>query len=242
MAARNRGAALVRVLVLAGTVGCVSGSPATVWAQGVTAVASLVGPPRFDVTIGVGIVTGGTLGAGDANLRANAPTLQNYPLFSTASELGPAIGLDARVAAVVRGRASLEAQIRLSQPTLTTLVTDDVESGEDVSLATPLTEMLIGGGIRVRLDDLRRTTRLMPHVSAGAGVVRQTYDGGAYVEQRSVFYLGGGVRYGLGARPRGYDRQGVRVDAQWLMSGSRDESAQDRSGRASVSGGVFFNF
>jgi hypothetical protein len=195
---------------------------------------------RFDMTVGGGLVSGVSLGERDANLRANASRLEDYRLFTTTTELRAAPVVDVRLAGELTGRIWLEGQVQFGQPKLEATVSDDVEGAADVTVTETLTQLLAGGGVRVRLDNMRRQTRVMPYASAGAAVLRQTPQGG-FVEQSPVLYVGAGVRQGLSPR-QGFARVGVRADVQLLMVKGGLKADDTFTPQLSLTGGVFFAF
>jgi len=210
-------------------------------AQGAQTAVRIGGVPRFDVSLGAGFVTGEDLGAVDANLRANATTLQDYRLFSTSARLEPAPAVDVRMAGSVSGPLAIEGQIQFGQPELRTTVADDVEAPADVVLVNQVARVLLTGGVRLRLGASGPGTRLQPHVSVGGGLVRQALDGGP-TEQGRVVYVGGGLRYGLGAMPSGVPRRGLRADVQWMAADVGVGPDGSGSSLLAVTGGVFFAF
>lgn len=217
---------------------CVLGCPGVAQAQR----ARIAGPPRFDVTLGGGLVTGVSLGQQDANLRANAPTLQNYRLFSTDTTFRPAPVADVRFSGIVTARLAVEGQVLFGKPELQTVITNDIESAPDVTVSERLTQVLLAGGVRVRLDSSRRQSRTMPYVSGGAGILRQVHEGGVGTERSPVFYVGGGVRHALGGGRGRPARTGVRADAQLLMVKGGLKLDDTLTPQFSATGGVFFTF
>jgi len=214
------------------------GLPGTVHAQG-TRVASV---PRFDLTVGGGVVSGMSVGESEANLRANAATLQDYRLFSTETTLRPAPSVDLRFAGGITGRLAVEGQVLFGRPELETAITNDVELSSAVTVSERITQVLFGGGLRVRLDNIQRQDRTMPYVSGGAGVMRQMHEDGATAESGPVFYVGGGVRHTLGGSPARPGRSGLRADVQLLMVKSGLSFDDTLTPQVSVSGGLFFSF
>lgn len=208
-------------------------------AQAARTAVRIGGVPRFDVTLGGGLVTGEELGTADANLRANATTLQDYRLFSSSSRLDAAPVVDVRVAGRVQGPLAIEGQVQFGRPQMTTLIANDVEGAADVTLGNQVTRVLVTGGVRLRLGP---DASVQPHVSAGAGVLRQTIAGGGSADQARVVYIGGGVRYGLGAPLRGAPRRGVRADLQWMAVDGGLRLDGSSTSQIAVTGGVFFAF
>lgn len=235
MAARDgRTIACVIILCVAGVIGVAE----PVHAQR----GRIAGPPRFDVTLGGGVVTGVALGEADANIRANATALQDYRLFSSETRLRPAPVVDVRLAGVVTGRLAIEGQLHFGRPQLETAITSDVESAADVTVSERLSQVMLGAGVRVRLDNIRRQSRTMPYVSAGAAVLRQTPAAGGDVQQSRMFYAGGGVRHVLGRRPLNGGGAGVRADAQVLMGKAALSVDEKVRPQLALTAGVFFSF
>jgi hypothetical protein len=232
---RSRGVCVAAALLV-----CVSANEAQ--AQGARTAVRLGGLPRFDVSLGAGLVTGEELGAVDANLRANATTLQDYRLFSTSSRLQPAPAIDVRVAGTVSGPLAIEGQVQFGRPELRTTISNDVEGAADAVLVNQVTRVLLTGGVRLRLGASGAGTRLQPHVSAGGGLLRQALEGGGTTEQARVVYAGGGLRYALGAMPRGVARRGLRADVQWMAVDGGLGLDGAGSSLLAVTGGVFFAF
>jgi hypothetical protein len=216
-------------------------APAEAQAPRPPAVPRVPGPPRFDLTVGGGLLGGLSLGQSDANLRANATTAQNFALFSTDTQLRPAPAASLRVGAILTSRFAVEGQMLLARATLRTTVSDDSESAPDVTISETLTEMFFAGGVRVRLDDLRPPNRLRPFVSAAVGVVRRA-DDQSVSEQNLFMSVGGGVLYAIGGRPGVAPRQGVRADVQALLTRRPFRQDDDLSPRFAVTGGFFVTF
>jgi hypothetical protein len=198
-------------------------------------------PPRFDVTLGGGLVTGVSLGDADANLRANATAPQDYRLFATSTELRPSPVVDLRLAGALTSRVWIEGQVQFGKPELKASISDDVEGAPDVTVSERLTQLLLGGGVRIRLDNVQRQAQTVPYVSGGAGVLRQSYPNGNVVEQSPVLYAGAGVLQGLSAR-QGATRFGVRADVQVLMVNGGLKADDGFTPQLSLTGGVFFAF
>jgi hypothetical protein len=116
-----------------------------------------------------------------------------------------------------------------------------VELAPDTTATTKLTEMLFGGGARVRLDSMRPDNRTRPYASAGAGLWRQEVEDSSS-EQGTYYYVGGGILYGTGPLKRGNVTQGVRADVQWLMLKDYFGRGDELTRRLSVTGGIFFSF
>ena len=81
--------------------------------------------PRFDVSIGAGILGGSSLADGDADLRARAN--QSFELFATSSRIGRSVPIEARLTFLLGPRYAFEVRGAWARPELRTEVTDDVE-------------------------------------------------------------------------------------------------------------------
>jgi hypothetical protein len=199
-------------------------------------------PPlrRLELAAGVGYLGGTSLGDADADLRS--PSAGPYRLFTTSSRLMGAPALDVRVGFDLSRRIGFEGHVLFGHPEVRTTVEGDAESAPTSEVVERLDQYLIDGGIVLRLDEFR-VGGLRPFVTAGAGYLRQLHEGLTVIEGGRVFYVGGGARYWLFARPRGLPRAGgLRVDARLnVLSGGI--TVDDRSRRQpSISGSFFLLF
>jgi hypothetical protein len=196
------------------------------------------GPPRVELAGGGAWFGGYAMGQRDATLtEAGVPTGGRYVLFRTASEMGAAPGLNARVGVRITPRITAEAGVLYLRPELTTTITGDVERPQAVTLSGLVSEYVVEGAARYQLvrDTPRR--RLLPFVSGGVGYLRQLSDDRTAVETGTLFHAGGGVLVPLRTRPRGALRHvGLRGDARvnWRTGGFDLEDAA----RAGVAAGA----
>lgn len=199
-------------------------------------------PPLFDVTVGGGIVGGMSIGGRDANLRSNRVPTTDFRLFATESTIEPGPLVEVRLAAEVMRRVAVEGRVHFARPEFLTVISGDVESAPELAVSERLSELMATGGVRIRLDDPRRQARTMPHVTGGAGIVRQSHADGTAIARQPVLYVGGGVRHAFSVGPAGFPRSGVRADAQLFLVKSGLRSDETMSSQLAVTGGVFFSF
>lgn len=160
-------------------------------------------PPvhRLEVSFGGGVFGSGSLGSGDANLRANSSAAQPYRLFSTRSRLAAAPLLEARVGFGLSQRLSIEGRFGYSRPEVRTSVSDDVEGAPALTIVERIDQFAIDAGINVRVDEWR-LAGFTPFVTAGAGYLRQLHAGQTFVEQGHSYFAGGGLARPLVIRNR----------------------------------------
>jgi hypothetical protein len=198
---------------------------------------------RVEVEVGGGLFGGAGLGAGDANLRANAPARQPFRLFATESRFEGAPLVYVRAAVPLGRGLGVEAGVTLEHPEIRTSLTGDAEGAAGLTTVERIDQYVFDGGLVWRLDRLRLGGRLFPFVSGGAGYLRQLHEGRTLIEHGQVYHAGGGVKYWLLTRPNGFLRSaGIRGDVrvQLLRGGIAFEDRQRP--HAAISGGVFVGF
>jgi len=195
---------------------------------------------HIEVSGGAGMFGGAALGSHDADLRS--PTVgQPYRLFTTTSRMALAPVFDVRVGVALSQRYAVEGHIGYGRPELRTELSSDAESAPSITAVENVDQYVIDGGVLVYFGPLG--TGIRPFVTAGAGYLRQLHEGRILVEDGSVFYAGGGLKYGLMSRSVGLVKAlGVRADARLnVLSGG--VQIDDRVRRhVGVSGGIFVVF
>ena len=198
---------------------------------------------RFEISVGGGLLGGESLGAADANLRANDRTPQSFRLFATSSDIARAPLWYARVAYSLSRRFLLEGALTKGHPDIRVSVTSDAEDAAAATITETVDQYFIDGSVLIMLDELRIGARLVPYAAAGGGYLRQLHEGHTLVEHGGVYNAGGGVKYWLLNRRSGVVRTaGLRGDARaYLLHGGI--SFEDRVRlRLAVSGSVFVGF
>jgi len=138
-----------------------------------------------------------------ANSSTGAPPIT---LFTTDSELRPAVGVDARVGVYVGSRVSVEGSFQFSRPTLETRIADDFENADPITAKATTTSYLAGGSLLYHFG----SGGVVPFVMGGAGYLRQLHEDNAEVVSGSEVHGGGGVKIWMGSARR----FGLRIDAQ----------------------------
>lgn len=197
------------------------------------------GPP-IEASFGVGLATGSDLGSANANLRgrADAPFL----LFATSSRFGSSIPLEARLTFPFTRRYAIEGRAAFLRPELQTLVSQDVEGAPPLTVSETVDQFHLDGTFVVTLDELQ-LRGFVPFVSGGAGYVGQVHEGYTLIEHGVSYRGGGGVKYLLGSRNRGFIRGvGIRVDAALVFLTEGVEADGGTSSHFEAAGGVYLRF
>jgi len=198
---------------------------------------------RIELDVGGGLFSGAALGAGDANLRANVPAPQAFRVFTADSRVERAPSIHLRAVVPLNRRFGIEAGMTWGRPEIRTSVTADVEGAASLTSVEQVDQYVFDGGVVWMLDGLRLGDRLVPFVSGGAGYLRQLHEGRTLIEHGQIYQAGGGIKYWLLARPRGFLKSsGVRGDVrlQLLRGGiAFDEGPRPH---AAISGSVFVGF
>jgi hypothetical protein len=196
---------------------------------------------RFEIAGGGGLFTNSSLGARDANLRANDTQASPFRLFSSETQLAKAPFVEARIGYRIARRFDLDGRVTFSRPELRTSLSADAESAPAIMAVERLDHYLIEAGILFMLDELRFGST-MPFVSGGAGYVRQLHEGLTLIDQGSDYYIGGGVKHRLVTRAR------ARLKAVGLQAEARlrvmigDVVFDGAVPRLGISGSLFVGF
>ena len=206
-----------------------------------TAGAQVVPLHRLELSGGVGLFTGASLGSQNANLRTITPS-QPFLLFASSSRTSTAPIFDLRAGVLLTRRYGVEAHAAYGHPELRTVLSSDVEGAPDITAVERLDQYVIDGGVVVGLDEWA-IAGFHPFATAGGGYLRQLHEDLLVIEDGGVFYVGGGARYGLFAQPRGFVRAiGARIDARLnLLKGGIQIEDRVRS-HFSISGSLYIAF
>jgi hypothetical protein len=138
-------------------------------------------------------------------------------LFDARTSLDQSFGPVGTVGVRLTRSVMLEAGFAFSPTGLTTRISGDVEGAPDVTLATPVRQFLLEGGVVAR-PERWRAGALSPYVTGGLGYVRQLYDGRTLLETGRAYFVGGGLYYERGStRPSALKATGIRVDVRALV-------------------------
>jgi hypothetical protein len=198
---------------------------------------------RIEAEVGGGIFGGTALGSADANLRANATTVQPYTLFATDSRFGSAPSMHARAGFALSRRFAVEGGLVFSRPWIRTSVSGDVEGAPALTVDERVDQYIVEASLLVRLDEISLGRRTVPFVAGGAGYLRQLHEGLTVIDEGHLYHLGGGVKHWLLARDRGFIRSaGLRADLRlYIMAGGVSFDDRPRP-RGAASGSVFVAF
>jgi hypothetical protein len=199
---RSRFGAVVLCMVAVGHVGAAN-------AQSVPA----TGPGRFEVSAGALWVGHQALASRDAT--ETTPGGSSLKIFTASSDLASVAGFEGRVA--VRLIRSLEAEVDLSygRPQLRVAVSNDLENAPPVTAIERVQQFMAGAGIVWSVPFRVLPSRLSAFVTAGGGHLRQMHEERTLLETGQYYQVGGGVKYLLFSRPRGFlNAIGARVDVR----------------------------
>ena len=181
------------------------------------------------------------LGAQAAGLRAGG-TGGPFRLFDADSELARSVAFEARVGFHLTPRFALEGRAALARPEWRTTVSGDFEGAPSSTLVERVSHYAFDGGLRIHLDEWQ-FLGMRPFLSAGAGYLRQLHEEQTLVEERPIYYAGGGVTRTLADRSHGFLRaSGVRADLRVNVLGGGGSFGDQARRQASLSGGVFVLF
>ena len=154
-----------------------------------------------------------------ASVPANETTLGggSRALFNSATMLDQSFGGTATVGVRLSQLIRVEGAVVFSPTQLSTRITEDAEGVPDTTITSPVTQILVEGGVLAQ-PRRWRTRHVSPFVVAGLGYLRQLNDGRTLVETGSSYYVGGGLYYvRTAARPGRVKATGVRADVRALV-------------------------
>jgi hypothetical protein len=224
----------VRLFQIAFAAACWAAVPGAASAQNEV----LVG--HIELSGGVGVIGGATLGERDAEQRTPTPN-QPFRLFATSSRMAQAPVFDVRVGVALSPRYAVEGHVGYGRPELQTELSSDAENAPPITAVERVDQYIIDGGVLVHFGS--GASALRPFVTAGGGYLRQLHEGRVVVETGQVFYAGGGIKYGLTSRRDGLVRAvGLRGDARLNVLSGGIKVDDDVRRHVAVSGGLFVVF
>jgi hypothetical protein len=154
--------------------------------------------PRVELTGSIFFAGGIDFGTQKATLTGNDPGNPGFTLFSTATTLGAGVGPEARLGIALTRALSVEGAFSWTPQTLETRITGDAENAPDTAATLPLSTMSIGGDAVVRLTS--------------------TDDERVQVASGGYFEAGGGARYVISQRAKGFPRLlAIRGDGRLVV-------------------------
>ena len=198
---------------------------------------------RLEVEGGVGVLEGGSLGTGDANLRPSRQTGQPFRLFTASSRFERARAFHVRAAYALTRRFGVESRLTIAHPDIRTTITADAESAPRTVGTERIDAYLVDAGLVMMLYRFGIARRAVPFVSGGAGYLRQLHEGQTVIEQGQVYYAGGGIKSWLTVRDHGLIRAaGLRADVRMNLLRGGISFGESPRPQLAVSGGVFVGF
>ena len=202
-------------------------------------------PPRVELTGAILIAGGIDFGTQKATLTGNDPGNPDFTLFSTTTTLGTGVGPEARLGIGLTRALSVEAVFSWARQTLDARITGDAETAPDTTATLPLSTISIGGDALVRLSSMAfGGGKGIPFVIAGGGYFRQTDDHQMELASGGYFEAGGGAKYVVSQRAKGFPRLlAIRGDGRLVVrSNAFDPTGATSHTTWAVTAGVSVGF
>jgi len=172
-------------------------------------------PGRVEAAVGLQWTRASAIGAHDANeTTADGGAFQ---LFSSATQLGSAAGLEGRVGVKLTRRIDIEATGSYSRPDLRVTASNDRETSDVVTATEKLQLFSVSAAVVALVPVGRLAERTIPFVTAGVGYARELHENDTLAVGGPQFYAGGGVKRVLAAGGRRVKAVGVRGDARVVL-------------------------
>ena len=155
--------------------------------------------PAGRVEVGGGIEWLGSSAFGSAAATETTSTAGFSTLFSTSSTLKGAVGFQAHLGVRITDRLEAQAIGAVSEPTLSTTITGDIETTDTVTATDNVRQYVIGGGA-LWYFPLRRSPKLTPFVTGNVAYLRQLHETRTLVETGQLYRVSGGVKYLFASR------------------------------------------
>jgi hypothetical protein len=172
---------------------------------------------RGRLELSAGLLWTGRASFGSAAATETSASGGPFLLFSTSSELAAAGGVEGRIGVRLTPALQVEASSSYGRVQLRTTVSGDSDNGASAVLSETIQEVMVDGGVMLRLERWRFRGRAVPFVAAGAGYLRQVHEGNTLAVTGQTYRAGGGVNYLLMSRPRGVKGIGIRGDVRAIV-------------------------
>ena len=175
------------------------------------------------VTVSGGIMWSGGYSIGDATarLRTNAAgSPPPFTLFTTASAVEAATGVEGRVGFALTSRIAVEAGASYSTPAIGVTISQDAEGASQALDGEHIEQFVLDVGVRWHLP-VRPGPRMRLFAGGGAAYLRQLHEARTLVETGQIYYADGGITYwlrGVAGRSRALGLRG-EVRANWRRQG-----------------------
>lgn len=196
-------------------------------------------PHKGSIEVSGGVLwnQGFDMGSATAELTRNPGTGTGpYDLFTAATSVGAATGVQARVGVYLTRALSIEAGAQYSRPVLSTALANDVEQASDTVATETLARYVFDGSV---LYHFRAKSKAVPFVVAGGGYIRELHDGYGVVVTGNEIHAGAGLKYWLTS---GKHRFGLRVEAGGTSRSGGVDFKDTRRTLATVGAGLAYLF
>jgi hypothetical protein len=167
---------------------------------------------RIEVSGGL-IYVGGT-GFGTADAALTTPAGTTTPLFRTTTTLDGAPGASLRFGVRITRRVEAEAFASITRPTLSTTITNDVESCGTVTADERLKQYIFGAGALWYMSRFA-TAKFRPFLSGGVAYLRELHEANTLAVNGRVYEGGAGAKYFFRSRRvGGVNGYGLRGDVK----------------------------
>jgi outer membrane protein with beta-barrel domain len=168
---------------------------------------------RLEVAIGAARI--GSLDFGSTTATETTATLSQTPIFTSATTLGAASVVEARVGWRWTRAFTVEAEASFGRPVLRIDVANDIELAPSTTASEKMEQFTIGGAV---LWHLPVGGRAVPFAAAGGGYLRTLHENATLVQTGHYYQFGGGVDVLLASRPQAkLSVLGVRAEARAIV-------------------------
>jgi hypothetical protein len=172
---------------------------------------------RGRLELSAGLLWTGRASFGSAAATETSASGGPFLLFSTSSELAAAGGIEGRIGVRLTPALQVEASSSYGRVQLRTTISGDSDNGASAVVSETIQEVMIDGGVMLRLERWRFGGRAVPFVAAGAGYLRQVHEGNTLAVTGQMYRAGAGVNYLLMSRTRGVKGIGIRGDLRAIV-------------------------
>jgi hypothetical protein len=171
---------------------------------------------RLEVSVGSLWVGRQVLGSTSANETTGAGG--TFTLFNTSTELASLHGVEGRVG--VRVWRGVEAAVEASygKPPLRIAISNDTENAAQVTALETTRQITVGAAVIWSIPYRPLGGRLVPFVTAGAGLLRDVHETETLIDTGRYYQFGGGVKVLLVSRPSSFFKGlGARADVRAMV-------------------------
>lgn len=192
-----------------------------------------------------GLLLNGGYAVGDRNAelrRSGSGTPPPLPLFRAESSVERARGGELRLAYALTRALAVEVGGTYAAPQLAVVISGDDEVGGGVTIAERVSQYTLDLSGVYQLPGLHAGRRMRPYAVAGAGYLRQLYDGNLVVETGATYHAGLGLRYWVRGGSPAARALGVRGEVRYVRRTGGVEFEERSRGYPSLSLLAFAGF